>query len=285
MPLDNLPRQGVLGRHRRPMGARARRGIFILPSLLTVGNVLAGYAAIIAAQQNEFARAALLLGVAAVLDNLDGRVARATGTTSSFGVQFDSLADVLSFGVAPAFLVFRWGMEGLGRWGWVASFLFLICGAMRLARFNIQPAGGDRRFFIGLPIPAAAMVVGAIIFYHPEPIVEPGLAVSVLVLVLLISGLMVSRLRYRSFKSLDSHGKRRSFLIVGLLALLLAAVVAEPQVALLSLSLLYMLSGLVPRRLRPRSAGVTVAGVPEGSPLVEAGSGSQAHPPRDGHEV
>ncbi|MCZ6650615.1 MAG: CDP-diacylglycerol--serine O-phosphatidyltransferase [Acidobacteria bacterium] len=285
MSRNALPRYGILGRHKRPMGARARRGIFILPSLLTVGNVLAGYAAIIAAQQNEFARAALLLGVAAVLDNLDGRVARATGTTSSFGVQFDSLADVLSFGVAPAFLVFRWGMESLGRWGWVASFLFLICGAMRLARFNIQPAGGDKRFFIGLPIPAAAMVVGAIIFYHPQPIVEPGLAVSVLVLVLLLSGLMVSRLRYRSFKSLDARGKRRSFLIVGLLALLLAAVVAEPQVALLSLSLLYMLSGLIPRRRRSRHSGAPATAAQDGAALADAGTGPQAHSARDGHEI
>jgi CDP-diacylglycerol--serine O-phosphatidyltransferase len=199
-------------------------------------------------------------------------------------VQFDSLADVLSFGVAPAFLVFRWGMEGLGRWGWVASFLFLICGAMRLARFNIQPAGGDKRFFVGLPIPAAAMVVGAIIFYHPHPIVEPGLAAAVLVLVLLLSGLMVSRLRYRSFKSLDAGGKRRSFLIVGVLAVLVAAVVAEPQVALLSLSLLYMLSGLVPRRRRPYHAGEPAAATAqEGAVLVDAGAGSQGHPAQDGH--
>ena len=242
------------GRPRRPLGARARRGIFILPSLLTVGNVLAGYASIIAAQQGDFARAALLLGAAAVLDNLDGRVARATGTTSPFGVQFDSLADVLSFGVAPAFLVFRWGMEGLGRWGWVASFLFLICGAMRLARFNIQPSGGDKRFFIGLPIPAGAMVLGALVFYHPEPITDLGLAVAVLLLVLVLSGLMVSRLRYYSFKSVDARGKRRSFLTVALMAVVLAAIAAEPQIVLLAIATLYMLSGLVPRWARWRRA-------------------------------
>jgi CDP-diacylglycerol--serine O-phosphatidyltransferase len=242
------------GRSRRPLGARARRGIFILPSLLTVGNVLAGYASIIAAQEGDFARAGLLLGAAAVLDNLDGRVARATGTTSPFGVQFDSLADVLSFGVAPAFLVFRWGMEGLGRWGWVASFLFLICGAMRLARFNIQPSGGDKRFFIGLPIPAGAMVLGALVFYHPEPITDLGLAVAVLLLVLVLSGLMVSRLRYYSFKSVDARGKRRSFLTVALMAVVLAAIAAEPQIVLLAIATLYMLSGLVPRRARSRRA-------------------------------
>lgn len=246
--MRNLPGIPPVRRPRRPIGARARAGIFILPSLLTVGNVLAGYASIIAAQQGDFARSALLLGVAAVLDTLDGRVARATGTTSAFGVQFDSLADVLSFGVAPAFLVYLWGMEALGRWGWVASFLFLICGAMRLARFNIQPSGGDKQFFVGLPIPAGAMIIGAIIFYHPQPITERGLAVAVMVAVLLISGLMVSRLRYRSFKSLDAKGHRRSFLTVALLAVLLAAGVAEPQLTLLFLALLYVISGLVPRR-------------------------------------
>ena len=270
------------GQPRRPLGARARRGIFILPSLLTVGNVLAGYASIIAAQQGDFARAALLLGAAAILDNLDGRVARATGTTSPFGVQFDSLADVLSFGVAPAFLVFRWGMEGLGRWGWVASFLFLICGAMRLARFNIQPSGGDKRYFIGLPIPAGAMVLGAIIFYHPEPITDVGLALAVLFLVLMLSGLMVSRLRYYSFKSVDARGKRRSFLIVALMAVVLAAVAAEPQVALLAISTTYMLSGLVPRRARSRRAAVR--GQHEALPDPD-GTIPQGRPPAEGSDV
>jgi CDP-diacylglycerol--serine O-phosphatidyltransferase len=254
MEPDMLSKSG--DRPRRPLGARARRGIFILPSLLTVGNVLAGYACIIAAQEGEFFRAALLLGAAAILDNLDGRVARATGTTSPFGVQFDSLADVLSFGVAPAFLVFRWGMEGLGRWGWVASFLFLICGAMRLARFNIQPSGGDKRWFIGLPIPAGAMVLGSMVLYHPEPITDLGLALAVLLLVLVLSGLMVSRLRYYSFKSVDARGKRRSFLMVALLAVVLAAVAAEPQVVLPAIASIYMLSGLVPRWARSRRGRV-----------------------------
>jgi CDP-diacylglycerol--serine O-phosphatidyltransferase len=228
-----------------------RRGIYILPSLLTVGNVFAGFAAIIAADQGQFMRAAILLMLAAVLDNLDGRVARMTGTTSEFGLQFDSLADLVSFGLAPAFLVYQWGMTTLGRTGWVAAFLFLICGAMRLARFNTQPAN-DKSYFIGLPIPAAAIVVATLVFYWPEPIQDLPLAIAILLLVLTLSGLMVSRLRYRSFKSLDTRRPWRSFLIVGLLALLLATVAVEPRVSLLVLALLYMLSGLMPRLSRER---------------------------------
>jgi CDP-diacylglycerol--serine O-phosphatidyltransferase len=216
-----------------------------------VGNVFAGFAAIIAADQGQFMRAAVLLMLAAVLDNLDGRVARLTGTASDFGLQFDSLADLISFGLAPAFLVYQGGMTTLGRTGWVAAFLFLICGAMRLARFNTQPTS-DKSYFIGLPIPAAAIVVATLVFYWPEPIQDPSLALAILLLVLILAGLMVSRLRYRSFKSLDTRGPWRSFLIVGLLALLLAAVAVEPRVSLLSLAMLYMLSGLLPRLSRER---------------------------------
>jgi CDP-diacylglycerol--serine O-phosphatidyltransferase len=252
---QRTPAEGKRRRRRRPrrqtVTRRARRGIYILPSVLTVCNVFAGFASIVAADQGEFMRAAVLLMLAAVLDNLDGRVARMTGTTSDFGVQFDSLADLISFGLAPAFLVYQWGMMSLGRVGWVAAFLFLICGAMRLARFNIQ-RGSDKNFFIGLPIPAAALVIATLVFYRPEPVSDTALAAAVLLLVLTLSGLMVSRLRYRSFKALDARGPWRSFLIVGLLALLLAAVAVEPQVSLLALALVYMLSGLMPRLSRER---------------------------------
>ncbi len=235
------------------MGRRARRGIFILPSLLTVGNIFAGYASIIAAGRGDFTRAAVLLILAAVLDNLDGRVARLTGTSTEFGVQFDSLADVISFGIAPAFLITQWGMVPLGRLGWVASFLFLVAGAMRLARFNIQ-APTDRSFFVGLPIPAAAMVVATLVFYRPEPVTDPALSVAVLLLVLTLGGLMVSRLRYRSFKGLDTRSARQSFLTVGVLALLLALIAVNPQVVLLAVAILYMLSGLLPRLPREGAA-------------------------------
>jgi CDP-diacylglycerol--serine O-phosphatidyltransferase len=269
-------------RSRLEIGRRPRRGIYILPSLLTVGNVFAGFASIIAADQGQFMRAAILLMLAAVLDNLDGRVARLTGTTSDFGLQFDSLADLVSFGLAPAFLVYQWGMTALGRTGWVAAFLFLICGAMRLARFNTQPAS-DKSYFIGLPIPAAAIVIATLVFYWPEPIEDRPLAIATLLLVLMLAGLMVSRLRYRSFKSLDTSGPWRSFLVVGLLALLLAMVAVEPRVSLLALALLYMLSGLMPRlsRERRRSLWARWTGGPAGEPGHEADPAPEgSHDPR-----
>ena len=232
-------------RRRRPL--HARRGVFLLPSLLTVGNILCGFSSMVSAARSEFEHAAVLLLLAALLDTLDGRVARLTRTTSAFGVQFDSLSDVVSFGVAPSFLVYWWGMEPLGRVGWAASFLFVTCGAMRLARFNIQSPALDKRFFVGLPIPAAALVVAAIVFHRPERVVDRSLAFGVMALVLILAGLMVSRLRYWSFKSEQRAGGYRSFLTVALLAMLLALAAVEPALVLLGLTLLYMLSGLAPR--------------------------------------
>src|SRR5689334_4533346 len=138
---------------------RFRRGVYLLPSLLTLGNMFCGYACIIYAMRGEFETAAPFIGFAVVLDMLDGRIARLTGTASDFGLQFDSLADVISFGVAPAVLSFSWGLQPLGRLGWAAGFLFVTAAAMRLARFNIQAAGGgDKRYFVGMPSPAAAAV-------------------------------------------------------------------------------------------------------------------------------
>src|SRR3954452_1930761 len=146
----------------RPRRNRLRRGVYLLPSLLTMGNMFCGYACIVYAMRGEYETAAPFIGFAVVLDMLDGRIARMTGTTSAFGLEFDSLADVISFGVAPAILSFSWGLQPLGRLGWLAGFLFLTAAAMRLARFNIQSAlGGDKRYFVGMPSPAAAGVPAA----------------------------------------------------------------------------------------------------------------------------
>ena len=126
---------------------RFRRGVYLLPSLLTMGNMFCGYACVVYAMRGEFETAAPFIGFAVVIDGLDGRIARMTGTTSAFGVEFDSLADIISFGIAPAILSFAWGLQSLGRLGWAAGFMFVACAAMRLARFNIQSAsGGDKRF-------------------------------------------------------------------------------------------------------------------------------------------
>ena len=131
---------------------RFRRGVYLLPSLLTMGNMFCGYACVVYAMRGEFETAAPFIGFAFVIDGLDGRIARMTGTTSAFGVEFDSLADIISFGIAPAILSFAWGLQSLGRLGWAAGFMFVACAAMRLARFNIQSAsGGDKRYFVGMP--------------------------------------------------------------------------------------------------------------------------------------
>src|SRR3954449_2111564 len=153
----------------RPPRYRFRRGVYLLPSLLTMGNMFCGYACVVYSMRGEYETAAPFIGFAIILDMLDGRIARLTGTTSEFGVEFDSMADIISFGVAPAILVFSWGLGPLGRLGWAAGFLFVAAAAMRLARFNIQSAaGGDKRYFVGMPSPAAAGVIAATVYAYPS---------------------------------------------------------------------------------------------------------------------
>src|SRR3954468_8060347 len=147
---------------RRP--GRVRRGVSLLPSLFTMGNMFCGYACVVYSMRGEYETAAPFIGFAIVLDMLDGRIARLTGTTSDFGIEFDSLADVISFGVAPAILSFAWGLSPLGRLGWAVGFLFVAAAAMRLARFNIQGASGDKRYFAGMPSPAAAAIPAATVY-------------------------------------------------------------------------------------------------------------------------
>ena len=149
-------------------GQRFRRGAYLLPSMFTMANMFCGYACIVHAMRGELDTAALFVGFAFVLDMLDGRIARMTGTTSAFGLEFDSLADVISFGVAPAILSFKWGLEPLGQIGWAAGFLFVAAAAVRLARFNIQAPTQDKRYFVGLPSPAAACVPAATVFAYPR---------------------------------------------------------------------------------------------------------------------
>src|SRR3954464_7317825 len=151
-----------------PLRNLLRRGVYLLPSLLTMGNMFCGYACVVYAMRGEYETAAPFIGFAVVPDLLRGRIARMTGTTSAFGIEFDSLADVISFGVAPAILSFAWGLSPLGRLGWGAGFLFLSAAPMRLPPFNIKSAsGGDRRYFVGMPSPAAAAVPAATVYAYP----------------------------------------------------------------------------------------------------------------------
>ena len=219
-----------------------RRGVYVIPALFTVGNVFCGYLSLMAAVRGRYDLAAGLIFLAGFLDSLDGRVARMTGSTSAFGEQLDSLSDVLSFGLAPAFLVFHWGLSTHGRLGLFASFLFLVCGACRLARFNVQIHVVDKRWFVGLPIPAAAGALCGLIWVIPEPLSDPRIATAFLGVTLVLGFLMVSTFRYRSFKDVDLRS-RRSKRLVPLLGLVIAAVAAwRPDVCLASLAVVYALS-------------------------------------------
>jgi CDP-diacylglycerol--serine O-phosphatidyltransferase len=234
-------------------GARGvRRGAYLLPSAFTMANLFCGYACIVHAMHREFHTAAGFIGVAIVLDMLDGRIARLTGTTSAFGLEFDSLADVVSFGVAPAILSFAWGLQPLGRIGWAAGFLFVAAAAVRLARFNIQSGSVDKRFFVGMPSPPAAGVPAATVFAYPSGFTGPWEAAAVLAIVIVPALLMVSTIRFRSFKTFDLQS-RRSYPVLLLIALGLAALAAQPEIVLVVAAYGYLASsflGLAWTRLR-----------------------------------
>jgi CDP-diacylglycerol--serine O-phosphatidyltransferase len=224
---------------------RFRRGVYVLPTLFTLGNMFCGYACIVYAMRGEFETAAPFIGFAIVLDMLDGRIARMTGSASDFGVEFDSLADVISFGMAPAILSFSWGLQPLGRLGWLAGFLFLTAAAMRLARFNIQSGmGGDKRYFVGMPSPAAAAVPAATVFAYPWGLADYRAALPALAMVLVPAALMVSTIRFRSFKTFDLQSPR-SYTVVLLIAAGIALIATHPRVVLVVLAYSYLASAFV----------------------------------------
>jgi CDP-diacylglycerol---serine O-phosphatidyltransferase len=220
---------------------RFRRGASILPSLFTTGNIFLGFWSMIKTMHGDYAEAAPMIGWAIVLDMLDGRIARMTGTTSDFGGELDSLADVISFGVAPALLAFSWAFSTVPRAGWLAAFLFLTCGTLRLARFNVQKSVVDGRFFVGLPIPAAAAQVAAWVYFMPQPIVDRRGAIFAMGMLVLFAFLMVSTFRYWSGKKVDL-GSRRSYINVVGIAVSILLVALHPEWVLLALATLYWMS-------------------------------------------
>jgi CDP-diacylglycerol--serine O-phosphatidyltransferase len=253
---DHTQRRTILRQLRPRSGPtrRFRRGVYLLPSMFTMANMFCGYACIVHAMNGELATAALFIGFAFVLDMLDGRIARMTGTTSAFGLEFDSLADVISFGVAPAILAFRWGLEPLGQIGWAAGFLFVAAAAVRLARFNIQSGSQDKRYFVGLPSPAAAVIPASTVFAYPAGFQGYFEAWPVLTIVIVPALLMVSTIRYRSFKAFDLQA-RRSYPVLFLFALGLALLASSPRILLLAMAYAYLASafiGLAWHRLRRR---------------------------------
>ncbi len=227
-------------RRREDRPHRFRRGVFLLPSLFTVANLFCGYACVVYATRADFDTAALFIGVAMVLDTLDGLIARLTNSTSAFGVQLDSLADVVSFGMAPAILAFTWGLWPLKRLGWAAGFIYVTAAAMRLARFNIQTTtAADKRHFVGLPSPAAGAVIASTVYLWPDGLQEPRAAWPALAMVLVPAFLMVSTIRFRSVKAIDV-GWRRSYLALFLAAVVIALIASHPRLALVIMSYTYV---------------------------------------------
>jgi CDP-diacylglycerol--serine O-phosphatidyltransferase len=226
---------------------RFRRGVYLLPSLFTVGNMFCGYACVVYAMRRDFEIAAVLIGIAFALDMLDGRIARMTGTATDFGLQFDSLADVISFGIAPAILSFQWGLWPLGRLGWAAGFLFVTAAAMRLARFNIQSAsaaGADKRYFVGMPSPAAAVIPASTVFAYPAGFADYRAALPALAMVIVPALLMVSTIRFRSFKTLDLQ-TRRPYTILLLIAAAITLIITHIQIALVAMAYTYLASAFI----------------------------------------
>jgi CDP-diacylglycerol--serine O-phosphatidyltransferase len=241
---------------------RLRRGIYVLPTFFTVANLFCGYRALMDTWNGgNLDSAARFIGLAILFDMLDGRVARATGTSTELGKQFDSLADVISFGIAPAFLAYAWGARGLlasdaaqavkvHQFGWLMCFALVICCAWRLARFNVQGmAPADSRFFLGMPTPAAAGVVAAAVHFFKVPLEDWRMALVWFILVGGVAALMASTVRYYGFKDINLHRRQPSLAFV-LMGLLVAAIVFYSEIVLLLIAGAYMLSGITAQVVR-----------------------------------
>ena len=227
---------------------KTKRGIYLLPSIITTFALFAGFYSIVASINGDFTLAAISIMVAMLWDTLDGRVARLTNTQSTFGAEYDSLSDLVSFGVAPALLVYEWSLSDLGRFGWLAAFIYLACAALRLARFNTQVGASDKRYFQGLPSPASAGVIASMIWlkfwnfeYFDIGVVSLSYYIGVAITIL-CGLLMVSNVRYFSFKEFNSTDKA-SFRFLLLTVLSLIVLLYKPNIVLFSCFFIYMLSG------------------------------------------
>jgi CDP-diacylglycerol--serine O-phosphatidyltransferase len=222
---------------------KRRKGIYVLPNLFTLAALFGGFYAIVMAMNDRFDLAAIGVFWAMVLDSLDGRVARMTNTQSAFGEQMDSLSDMVSFGAAPALIAYEWALKGLGRWGWMAAFVYCACAALRLARFNVNTAVVDKRYFQGLPSPAAAALVAGFIWLMTELNVEPARVAWPMFLLSLYAGLtMVSNVPFYSFKDVQMK-KSVPFVVLVLIALSIALINIDPPTVLFGVFVVYGFSG------------------------------------------
>ncbi len=222
---------------------RPHKGIYVLPNLFTTLNAFCGFFAVISAFENHFSIAAISILAAVFFDILDGKIARVTSATSRFGVEYDSLSDLISFGLGSGLVMYLWALKPMGRIGWLAAFLFTICGALRLARFNTQAGQSSGNYFVGLPIPAAAgMCATTILFFDRFNIPVSDHNIIILIMTYCLSFLMVSTIRYNSFKHPELYRKIKFNVLVAVV-LILIFIAAMPAVALFFLGVVYVLSG------------------------------------------
>jgi CDP-diacylglycerol--serine O-phosphatidyltransferase len=230
-------------KRKRRSKKRNKRGIYILPNLFTSCSLFGGFYAIIAAIQGRYDAAAIAILVSSIFDGLDGKIARFTNTTSQFGTEYDSLSDLVAFGVAPGLLVFEWSLQSFGRFGWLAVFLYVICGALRLARFNIQKNNLESHHFKGLPIPGAAIFIATLVlFMHSLDGLFENKNIMIIPAIYLLSFLMVSTIDYLSFKELELF-KKKPFNVLVATILLFMVVAYKPALMLFLFSALYIISG------------------------------------------
>ncbi|WP_085305566.1 CDP-diacylglycerol--serine O-phosphatidyltransferase [Colwellia polaris] len=219
------------------------RGIYLLPNLLTTAGLFSGFYAVVSSMNGHFISAAVAIFIAMIFDGLDGRVARMTNTQSEFGAEYDSMADMLSFGIAPGIVAYNWALSSFGKFGWLAAFVYVACAALRLARFNTQVGIADKRYFQGLASPAAAGVVASIIWVGSEYQINGQDYGYIIGLITIVMGLlMVSNFRYNSFKEVDWKGKV-NFVVVLLIVLAFVVVASSPENILLIIFGLYACSG------------------------------------------
>ena len=224
-------------------GRKRRRGIYLLPNLFTTAGLFAGFYAIVASIGERYEAAAIAIFIAMVMDGLDGRVARMTNTQSDFGKEYDSLVDMVAFGLAPALIVYEWALQPLGKLGWLAAFIYAAATALRLARFNTTQSSTDKRYFQGLASPAAAALIAGMIWAAEEAgATGADLAGIALVLTIVAGVLMVSNVLYRSFKDIDFRGKV-PFITVVLIMLVFVLISMNPAYVLLTLFVAYAASG------------------------------------------
>lgn len=225
------------------MSDQKRRGIYLLPNLLTTAGLFSGFFAVVSSMNGKFEAAAVAIFVAMIFDGLDGRVARMTNTQSEFGAEYDSMADMVSFGVAPALVAYNWGLTGLGKIGWLAAFIYVAGAALRLARFNTQVGIADKRYFQGLASPAAAALVAGFIWVSVEyEISRTDYGILVAIITGLAGLLMVSNFKYNSFKEVKLEGKV-PFVALLLIMLVFVIVATEPALVLFIVFALYALAG------------------------------------------